>query len=607
MEPQTTTTAGTRTTADQSQRRSRNIIRLRRFMLVMIGLITVIAAFYAVEDWRGKRAWERCKRDIEGKGQIIDWAALVPPPVPDEQNFFKAPKMSEWMAGRGQTELTKAITISATPHDLPIANVRIVPTDFSSPTTTNDIVLRYGSPDIKVTAEQFLQKAIGDTQHGTLDEWFVSSIPDSPQLPTIYLQTSDPVSPTNLPRIFAQGRAFYRPPDKKVGGGTDFRLELVASNSYRLYFQPGVYIAAEYLKACEAFEPKLALVRSALNRPYARMDGDYEHPYNITIPNFVTFRCIAQNLSQQTQCYFLTQQPDKALDQLTFIHKLCQVLEARPTSHPMTLVAAMINVAIQGLYCNVISEGLKKHAWSDAQLQELQAQTQDLNVLPFVESAIEGERISMARTLQSPKSEVADLFTKFSSPPNRGSFAGNAWHRWRNPLYVSIRLAPRGWYYQNMVSIADAMQPVINVFDKPQNQISPQKAGAAMIKIDRLVSHPTPYNFVAALAIPNFIRAFQTAAKNQTWINLTYLACALERYHLAHNDYPETLNALVPQFADHIPHDIINGQPLHYHRTDDGHFKLYSVGWDEKDNGGAPEKLTNGEPTGDWVWQYPLP
>ena len=37
-----------------------------------------------------------------------------------------------------------------------------------------------------------------------------------------------------------------------------------------------------------------------------------------------------------------------------------------------------------------------------------------------------------------------------------------------------------------------------------------------------------------------------------------------------------------------LPHDIINGQPLHYRRTDDGQFVLYSVGWDEKDDGGVP-------------------
>ena len=59
-----------------------------------------------------------------------------------------------------------------------------------------------------------------------------------------------------------------------------------------------------------------------------------------------------------------------------------------------------------------------------------------------------------------------------------------------------------------------------------------------------------------------------------------------------------------------LPHDIINGQPLKYRRTADGRFILYSVGWNEKDDGGvvAPAK---GHPDrqdilqGDWIWEYP--
>jgi hypothetical protein len=64
--------------------------------------------------------------------------------------------------------------------------------------------------------------------------------------------------------------------------------------------------------------------------------------------------------------------------------------------------------------------------------------------------------------------------------------------------------------------------------------------------------------------------------------------------------YPESLEALVPQYAEKLPHDIIGGQPLHYHRTADGHFVLYSVGWDGKDDGGLAGKAVE---EGDWVWE----
>ncbi|MEI2726621.1 MAG: hypothetical protein V9H26_24805 [Verrucomicrobiota bacterium] len=96
------------------------------------------------------------------------------------------------------------------------------------------------------------------------------------------------------------------------------------------------------------------------------------------------------------------------------------------------------------------------------------------------------------------------------------------------------------------------------------------------------------------------------------------MACGLERYRLAHNQYPETLDALAPQFITKLPHDVINGQPLKYRRTDDGSFILYSIGWNEKDDGGfipakKDGKTVNGREEGksvnltegDWVWRYP--
>ena len=92
----------------------------------------------------------------------------------------------------------------------------------------------------------------------------------------------------------------------------------------------------------------------------------------------------------------------------------------------------------------------------------------------------------------------------------------------------------------------------------------------------------------------------------QADVDLARVGCALERYRLAHaGQYPESLDALAPQFIDPLPHDIINGGPLHYRRTDDGRFVLYSVGWNETDDGGqiAVNKAGRREiDKGDWVW-----
>jgi hypothetical protein len=123
-----------------------------------------------------------------------------------------------------------------------------------------------------------------------------------------------------------------------------------------------------------------------------------------------------------------------------------------------------------------------------------------------------------------------------------------------------------------------------------------------------------PYNFLAAIDTPNITRATQTLAHHQTLANEAQIVCALERYHLAHGEYPETLDALVPQFIGKLPHDIIGGQPLHYRRIDppsqssgaaSGKFLLYSVGWNETDDDGQIVLKPDGSEDwgkGDWVW-----
>ncbi|HEY4952503.1 MAG TPA: hypothetical protein VII71_03850, partial [Verrucomicrobiae bacterium] len=81
---------------------------VRRILIVLAVVVTLIAIFYTEEDWRGKRAWENCKRELEAKGAVLDWDKFIPPPVPDDQNFFKAPKMAEWFV-RGAKTMTNEL------------------------------------------------------------------------------------------------------------------------------------------------------------------------------------------------------------------------------------------------------------------------------------------------------------------------------------------------------------------------------------------------------------------------------------------------------------------------------------------------------------------
>lgn len=89
---------------------------------------------------------------------------------------------------------------------------------------------------------------------------------------------------------------------------------------------------------------------------------------------------------------------------------------------------------------------------------------------------------------------------------------------------------------------------------------------------------------------------------------LTIATIALERYRLKHGGYPDTLDALVPDFLAAVPVDWFDGKPLKYRPLPDGQYLLYSVGRDGRDDGGDPRPdswsgsysdITDGR---DYIW-----
>jgi hypothetical protein len=90
---------------------------------------------------------------------------------------------------------------------------------------------------------------------------------------------------------------------------------------------------------------------------------------------------------------------------------------------------------------------------------------------------------------------------------------------------------------------------------------------------------------------------------------------ALELYRRQHGAYPNSLDALVPQFLPKVPADRITGEPVRY-RLVGGQPLIYSVGVDRKDDEGRPSADPQAAalwgtnlrrlPDGDWVL-YPTP
>ena len=66
-----------------------------RVLLVLSGMALIFAvmftALYAIEDWRGARAWALCRHILQARGESLEAAAFIPPMIPDDENLAMAP------------------------------------------------------------------------------------------------------------------------------------------------------------------------------------------------------------------------------------------------------------------------------------------------------------------------------------------------------------------------------------------------------------------------------------------------------------------------------------------------------------------------------------
>jgi len=568
---------------------------MSRWLFALACLATLTGLFYAVENWRGKRAWEQCRRELEAKGAVLDWNAYIPAPVPDEQNVFKAPKMTEWFVkeswaaavsgGTSKSRDTNApFTLPPRSHDkgdpVLVAEVDVVPLNGPLPPGKTDAVLRFDEPAAREEAAELLRGSIGPCVEGATSYALVARPLDQIHPVRLVVQADTALAPKALAELLCPKFSYLQ-------------IAPHGSNAFRVWLNFSVYTAADYLAQSQPAVLDLDLLRSALDRPCARMAGDYQRPFERPIPNFGRLRNEAHILSQRAQCYLLLGQPEAAWHELTLVRGLCRLLEGSPPGKVTTLVEAMIDVAITGLYTSVIEDGLRLRAWREPELAAIQKQLKDLNLLPLLRESMNAERAAACRTFETtPVAQFKKMFFLGEEPRE-------LWGKLKNPRFLFIGLTPRGWIYQNMCTIALRDQLTSELFDVSNNQVLPRKTDEIMGQLQTAVGHFTPYTFLGAAVVPNILKAAQMLARNQTLANEAFVACGLERYRLAHGQYPETLEALVPQFADKLPHDIVGGQPLKYRRTADGQFVLYSVGWNEKDDGGVPGKTAS---EGDWVW-----
>jgi hypothetical protein len=500
---------------------------VRRALISLAVLVTLYTLFCTEENIRGKRAWERYRRELEARGEQLDFGAFIPKPIPDEQNFAATPLIKSWF-------------------------VRSNYTYHASEYWKGD---NYGRVESMSSAALF--------QHDQGNRHFTD--------------------------LVAWEMAFDVVRAGKLGPNQRFESDKLDLAS-RAKPAPAVL---DGLKTNEAI---FAEIRAASQRPYSRypVEYDLDNPYAILLPQLTHVKNVCERLELKACAELAAGQSQDALEDVKLSLRMADSLKEEPFIISYLVRVACLQKAIQPVW-----EGLAEHAWADAQLRDLQSPLLQGKFLKDMPRSLSAERAAAILSIDLVRKKGLGYL-----------FADPHFMLWdRRSLDLVGMVIPRGWYDQEKLNYCRLFEmQFAGGVDVANKRVSPSRLQADSQEFDQQFSQGSVRNFIrhrsmAAMLCPDISGVVRRAAQGQTAADQAMIACALERYRLASGRFPDTLDALVPQFISQLPHDVITSEPYKYRLTKDGQFVLYSVGWNEKDDGGVPGKTLFDEKEGDWVWQ----
>jgi hypothetical protein len=538
---------------------------LRRVCLGLAFLAVAIGLFYGVENWRGWRAWTAERAEVLKNNTPLEWAEIVPPTVPDDQNLANTEPfllLFDWKRGaNGQLRNT----------NLPAGQAWC---DLSS------IHGRSSQPGLGYWAGLLMGDAVSNAMIN-LQEW------------QHYFRS--PVSYVR-PHVAEARRRHGLAVPEVLPRGADAR-PTNGPPGYPLPLVPGDP-AEDVLLALKVFDHELATVAAGARRPHARLPIRYEDGLSALLPHLGTVKQMTSVFTLRALARLEANQAEGALDDLRTALRLAEVAAEEPLLISQLVRYACLTIALQTAW-----EGQLRHQWSASQLTDLQDRLASIDVLPGMQRALAGERIMVQGALRTilrsaeGRRELEGMFDALSSDQQVDDM---------RPLLALkyFAWAPRGWLYASNAEISRTLRML--------ETASP----AELILLEKTWPPAPPgsslryglYRVHLRSNAPKMVHAVLKAHRAQAQVRLAQTACALERHRIDIGSYPERLETLVPRWLEVLPVDPMDQQPLRYARVGADRFRLWSIGGNAKDDGGDLAQAAEVPLRSlDWVWAWPSP
>ncbi len=309
----------------------------------------------------------------------------------------------------------------------------------------------------------------------------------------------------------------------------------------------------------------MALAREALKRPHCQFDFDYSAATDTEFPHLAATRHLARLFAAQALLHAHTGQPQQAMQDLEYLFSLLRATEA----HPL-LIPKLVGLAIAGLGLDALQEIERTAPLPETSRRRLMDLLGRFDFHGEFAHAMLGERLLARVMLPSYRQELSS---------------------WRRSIARYLQRRDEAKVLALMTELVEASR-------LPSHKLRTALESMKSKTLDR--DYPY-FSAVTGLLLPPLgtahLRHIETDARCRT----SRISLALELHRSNHARYPDTLDALVPEFLPELPPDPFTGEPFVYRRRADGQgFIVYSVGENLTDDGGVEDEKSGKD---DIVWE----
>lgn len=529
---------------------------------LIVFILTPIALTLAIDNALGTASWKRVHAELVRRGTPLTRDQLLSAPPPEDQNFAMTPLLrAAW-----DYEIAVTNERSELKWKDPNGRLRIQSIYLPQP-------IRLGGPR-KASREETNDSRVNLDSYarGMRAKPFPEPGRMSPELLKRYglatnaVATANSGAPTNPPLTTEQIQALQI--DDPAG---------------------------EVLEFLRRYESELSEISAASRRPRSRFHLPLEIGF---MPHLSHLKSFSTLYRVRAAARIAKGDRTGAFEDTLTLFRLAESLSEDPT-----MITFLVRVSQNAIAISSAFDGLAAHAWSDAQLVQLQGILRAIDFREPLRFAFQGERIygnrmydqMLGEPAGTPALWVQDM-TGSNLTPSMDPFP-------RLPVY-----APRGMFRRNQIHhhrLFDRIDAELRSPDWPMSLTNLVSTEAFLRSMG--LRPATPHTILTAMLAPAFAKVEGKAARQNAAARLADTACALERYRLKHGAFPQDLAPLVPDYLPSLPIDPMNRQPLRYQSTDNGWFKLWSVGLNGRDDGGVMKRGDDNDADGDWVWPTPIP